>query len=59
MMHSKFPDVNGALFLWRDQRKILHASKGITQTLCGKDTCYMAYAGRMNAPTCLECVATP
>jgi hypothetical protein len=64
MMHSKFPDVNGAPFLWRDRRKILHASKEMTgdhyaQTLCGKDTRFMDYAGRMDAPTCLECATKP
>ncbi len=60
MMHTKFPDVNHALFLWRDERDLLHASK--TQrgrTLCGKDIVDMAYAGRVDMPTCIECVSTP
>jgi len=62
MMHMNFPDVNNALFLWRDKHNVLHASKtshGGDLTLCALDTRDMTYAGRLAAPTCIECVSKP
>jgi hypothetical protein len=66
MMHTKFPDVNNALFLWRDEHNLLHASRpgNRYRTLCGEISSDMAYAGRTyegrtEAPTCLACVAAP
>ncbi len=58
MVDAKFPNVNGRLFLWRDSRGIVHASKEHhTRPFCGCALADLTYAGRMDIPTCLECVA--
>ena len=71
IMHTNFPDVNNALFLWRDKHNVLHASKKgsstggsygqgpYVMTLCERGTQDMTYAGRLAAPTCIECVSKP
>ena len=64
MMHTGFPEVNHDLYLWRDRQGLLHASRKMTReyfvkTLCERDTRDMAYAGRVDVPTCLGCVTAP
>ena len=60
MVHERFPDVNGQIYLWRDDKGVLHASKeNQGMTMCGRYADYMTYAGRLGAPTCLQCVTAP